>query len=207
MTILLPLFVHMPRTGGTAFTAVLRAHFSRVLQLSERLEIAAFLGMPDQDRARFDLIAGHMPFGADTFIPRRCPYIVWLRDPVDRLVSSYFHARSHQDNGLHRFASEHTLREYAEHAPTFMRDNGQTRRLAAYEWSEVLSGGPFWWQRVPIGCVSRAMLDQARENLDRSCVGIYEHFIDSARMCLNILGIERRTLPQLNAAAREGRCR
>jgi Sulfotransferase family len=200
---LLPLFVHMPRTGGTTFTELLRARLPRVLRLSERSEFAAFLSMAGHDRDRFDLIAGHMPFGADTFISRRCQYIVWLRDPVDRLVSSYFHARLHRGNGLHRYANEHTLREYVESAPTFMRDNGQTRRLATYDWSEVSLDGPFWWQRVPIGDVSGAMLDQAKENLDRSYVGIFEYFLDSARMCLNLLGVGYQNVPLLNAAARE----
>jgi hypothetical protein len=203
MTKPLPLFVHMPRTGGTAFTAALRARFPNVLRLSERPEFAAFIAMSATERASFDLIAGHMPFGADAFIPRPCRYIVWLRDPVDRFVSSYFHARSHPDDGLHGFAREHSLREFAERAPTFMRDNGQTRRLAAWDWSEVIADGPFWWQRVPIGQVSRGMLDQAKANLDRAFVGVFERFAESARACMLLLGIEGETPPVMNAAARD----
>jgi hypothetical protein len=200
----LPLFVHMPRTGGTSLTARLRRSFPNVLRLSERAEFTVFLAMTAAERASFDLIAGHMPFGADAFIPRPCRYIVWLRDPVDRFVSSYFHARSHRDDGLHGFAREHGLREFAENAPTFMRDNGQTRRLAAWDWSEVIADGPFWWQRVPIGQVTRGMLDQAKANLDRAFVGLFERFAESARACMLLLGIEGETPPVMNAAARGG---
>jgi len=203
MTKSLPLLVHIPRTGGTSLTAMLRAHFPNMLQLSERAQILKFLGMAEPERASFDLIAGHMSFGADAFIGRPCRYFVCLRDPVDRFVSSYFHARSNPANGLYRFAREHSLRVFAERAPTFMRDNGQTRRLAAYDWAEVLADGPFWWQRVPVGEVSRAMLDQAKANLDRSCVGLFERFAESVSACAAVLRLRSWDTPILNRAPRD----
>jgi hypothetical protein len=196
------LFVHTPRSGGTGVTHLLREQFPKVARLSDAGDFRSFLGLSQGERDTFDMLAGHMPYGVDQFITRPHLCAVWLRDPVDRLVSSYFRARMTPGNGLYDYARSASLLEYVESAPTFMRDNGQTRRRASYRFEEVLEGSPFWWQRVPIGSVSEAMFEQACENLNRSSVGLYESFGESVRRLCAAAGIRPGEIPHVNASQR-----
>jgi Sulfotransferase family len=182
---------------------MLQRQFPTFLKLSEPTEIRAFLLRSLADRSAHDAVGGHMPFGLDAYVARQCRYIVWLRNPVDRFISSYFQARAHPENELHRFANEHTLLEYVETAPTFMRENGLTRRMASYDLREALSDGPVWWQTIPIGQTSEAMLEQAKANVARSCIGIYELFDESIRRSCAAAGISASEVPHLNASNRE----
>jgi hypothetical protein len=196
------LFVHTPRTGGTSVTQLLREHFPKFTRLSQPDDFRSFLSLPQAERDSFDMLAGHMPYGVDRFITRPHFYVVWLRDPVDRLISSYFHARMTPGNMLYDFARSASLLEYVESAPTFMRDDGQTRRLANYRIEEVLEGSPFWWQRVPVGCVTEEMLEQAQENLSRSVIGLYEAFGESVRRLCTAARIRPGEIPHVNASQR-----
>jgi len=195
-------FVHTPRTGGTSVTNILRQRFPRSMGLSPP-DFRMFFNLSQDERDAFDVLAGHMPFGVDRFLTRPTQYVVWVRDPVDRLISSYFHARMTPGNGMYEFARASTLLEYAENASTVMRDNGQTRRMASYRLEEVLEDSPFWWQRVPIGGVTEAMLEQAKEHLSASIVGLYEHFEESIRRLCIKFDISLNAIPHVNASKRE----
>lgn len=174
-------FIHTPKTGGTSVTRLLGERYN-LLHLNGAADFSGFLNMPSESRKSYDVAVGHMPFGIERYVGP-ITLATFLRDPIDRVVSGYYYARRSVSHPNHAAIQSMSLREYVESNITFMNDNGMTRRMADYDWSEVHSP-PFWWQRVPIGAVSGKMLDQAKANL-RQCsfVGLYEDFnADVSRM-------------------------
>ncbi len=143
-----------------------------------------------------------MPFGIDAFLTKPVRYIVWLRDPVNRLVSSYFHARSVPGTVIFDYAKSVGLLEYARNAWTVMRDNGQTRRMADIDIEQFGADPLRCMMSIPIGAVNEDMLAAAKENVSRAVVGIYEHFDESAMRTFRASNITDVDVPHLNAITR-----
>jgi hypothetical protein len=90
------LFLHIPKTAGTAFRTMVR----KSLFGSERLLIypeppgippEMVCMLPESQLKQFRIIYGHFFFGLHEQLPDTCRYITVLRDPVRRLISHYFH--------------------------------------------------------------------------------------------------------------------
>ncbi|MBK1647494.1 sulfotransferase family 2 domain-containing protein [Rhabdochromatium marinum] len=104
--------VHIPKTGGASFRSVLMRHFGESLlfdyedhpmargALSRRWQ--AVRAMPGSARrlAGYACVHGH-------FLPLKYRWVqpaqraIWLRDPVDRLASRYYHFKRDVANGVH----------------------------------------------------------------------------------------------------------
>jgi len=120
--------VHVPKTAGTSFGHSLKDHFgnSLVLKYGERLfntprifrnqnALQAAIDNVQKDFTGIRCIHGH-------FLPvqylllcslREVSFVTWMRHPVDRLISDYFH----------------TLRNYSTDAPPFQS------RVLTEKWS------------------------------------------------------------------------
>jgi hypothetical protein len=104
--------LHIPKTGGTSFAAVLeqafpgrvayfyKAHNRRThprLRGGERSLTSALIAELEAEGVR--VLHGHGAFktyAAAVPEPRR--YWTWVRDPVERVISSYFYHRKRQDD-------------------------------------------------------------------------------------------------------------
>ena len=98
-----PLFVfdHIPKTAGTTFRrSYLRAAFPRderwILSGGDKNaeDRERFLELPAKARRRIRIVAGHYVDGLRAHLPD-ARFLTVVRDPVDRLVSSYRHALFH----------------------------------------------------------------------------------------------------------------
>lgn len=89
-------------------------------------------------------VIGHFWFGLHEHVARPSRYITLLRDPVERVVSLYYYAKLEETMSLEEFARKPPFKEV---------DNDQVRRIAGVN--------------PPVGECTRAMLDLARENLQR----------------------------------------
>jgi hypothetical protein len=101
------LFLHIPKTGGTAFRSMVRKN----LFFSERLliyddppgiPVEKFCLLTESQLKQFRLIYGHFFFGLHEYMPEQCRYVTVLRDPVRRFISHYFnHVRRYQIDRAH----------------------------------------------------------------------------------------------------------
>lgn len=142
----LTIFVHVPKTGGATFRAILLAQFSPRTALNlGKSEFATEAAVPlvQQRLNTLEVVFGHIKYGLHEHLERPCRYLLFLRSPQDRLISLYLfllglaRPESADDSeaklvdGFHRYVESGVVDGRVP--PEFERefDNGQTRRLAA----------------------------------------------------------------------------
>jgi len=129
-------------------------------------------------------VLGHFVFGLHRLVKGPSAYITFLREPLSRVSSLYFHlAGATVPNGepwflgesdrpfteattIEEFVLEHRLREL---------DNDQTRRIAGVE--------------PEYGACSRSMLDLAKRNIEKrfAAVGLTDRFDESLALAAEVL--------------------
>jgi Sulfotransferase family len=168
------IFLHLPKTGGTTLSSIMSRQYARdavyALGLPLDQAVANFRAMPEEHRARIELLHGHMPFGLHTFLPQPSTYVTMLRDPVSRALSEYQHVLRTVGHPLHEavVSRELSLEDYVGSGIRGV-DNRQTAFLAGVVPEETReAGGP-------------EMLEQAREHLAThfAVVGLTEKFDES----------------------------
>ena len=97
--------VHIPKTGGVTFRrAILEPAFGDRLLLDyadrpmahetgERNARAEAFVPDDELLGRYDCVHGHFLATKYASVRHRCQFAVWLRDPVQRVVSRYLYAQ------------------------------------------------------------------------------------------------------------------
>ncbi|HEX5176666.1 MAG TPA: hypothetical protein VFV83_06540, partial [Chthoniobacteraceae bacterium] len=111
------------------------------------------------------IFKGHMLFGLHAILPQPATYITVLREPVDRVLSSFYFMRNYKLHPLYwKFRFEHwSLEDFVRRSP---RDNVQCKILAGVEYARP--------------CTAE-IYERAKENLLRcfSVVGLSERFEES----------------------------
>jgi hypothetical protein len=169
------LFLHIPKCAGTTLTEeIIKKNYSprELLIFYERgteALIECLQAMSRRKQKKIRCIAGHFAFGIHRYLTARpAVYITLLRDPIERVVSHYYHTLRHQEHYLHQQVTEknYSLKEYVRRGLSKELNNGQTRILAGIGWG------------VEYGRCTRAMLEQAKENIEKhfAAVGISERF-------------------------------
>ncbi|MCA9296884.1 MAG: sulfotransferase family 2 domain-containing protein [Phycisphaerales bacterium] len=194
-----PLLIHLhvPKTAGTTLSRMLRLRLLRwppshwfdhttvmgyynVPWLEKRYALMRALPERRQRRVRF-FGSHHFGYGVHEHLPsyRSPAYFTFLRDPLERAMSSYYFLRKEG-----RVPDGMSLPDFA-HQPTPFRtfhfDNCQVRFLAG-EHGDVVD--------VPFGACTTAMLDRACARLDEMFfVGIVEDFDASVCRFADRLGL------------------
>ena len=164
-------FYHMPKSGGTSLSGILRRNYAPEAIVECGPDTHAFVAematWPPERLAAIRLLQGHFPFGLHTMLPRPARCFTLLRDPVERVISYYYHARRDPGHYLHQLIHDNdwSLEALLESRLALMMNDGQVRRLSAV------------WGEAPFDGVDEGMLARAAENL-RACavVGVTEQF-------------------------------
>lgn len=172
-TVPIDIFVHIMKTAGSTLAHITDRQYPAGTIFDEgRLQGDDYLRVAQvspRKRMGVRLLRGHMPYGLHThFGPRPVRYFTFLRDPVERVVSYYYHIRHHPEHYLYDavVAQRMSLAEFLDSGHSRFVANAQVR---------VISGA---YLEPPIGGVTPAMLQQAQANLARRfvVVGLTERF-------------------------------
>lgn len=164
-------FYHLPKSAGTTLNRILRHNYRRD-EMAESgpntQEFVAELKTWSPERlAAIRFLQGHYPWGLHEMLPQRARCFTILRDPVERVLSHFYHAQRQPDYFLYDLIQDNngSLPKLLESGIPLMMNDGQVRLLSGV------------YADPHMGEVTEAMLATAVANL-RSCavVGITEQF-------------------------------
>jgi hypothetical protein len=172
----LVIFLHLPKTAGHTLYSLLTKALKPSIGIygdNEGETLRRFLALPQRDRDMLHLAYGHMPYGLHRFVRQRCHYVVFLRHPVDRVISAYYFVKRVPEHPLHnRLKDGMTLRQFA---CLDENNNVQTRWLCRYDIIGILepSKPTPWWNYREV--LTEFQLEEAKEFLQACCfVGFQE---------------------------------
>ncbi|MGL5835462.1 MAG: sulfotransferase family 2 domain-containing protein [Waterburya sp.] len=187
----LVIFTHIPKTAGTSLRHIIQSQFQpqQVFEFYHlktqppkvRKGIEKYNQLTEAQKKAIKFISGHVGFGLHEFLPRPCSYITVLRDPVERVVSYYYHLLQKQNN----LVKHKTLPEFIQtyggvHNSMSCYLSGLTLKSQLQDSSIDLNSQQF----------SHETLKIAKANLQQhfKLVGLVERFDETCILLRKILG-------------------
>lgn len=174
-------FVHIPKTAGTTFISILKKNFrpEDILQIDGLDPDRTFEFVKDLPGVEnnYKIIMGHWSLKFEPlFKSREIVRIVFLRNPVDLVISSYYYIRKTPKHKQHTLVNELTLSEFIAMRKEMNLDNIQTRHLACIATNMVGSD-------IDFSQYGLQYLEIARQELARSTyVFLTEKFDESLQI-------------------------
>src|SRR6266403_3878281 len=101
------IFLHIPKTAGTTLNRIIEWQYNplsifTIDPYGIRATTERFKTFSEQRRRRLRVVRGHLFYGIHEFLPQAATYITMLRDPVARLLSTYYFILRRPLHPLHR---------------------------------------------------------------------------------------------------------
>jgi hypothetical protein len=177
------IFLHIPKTGGMTMDGVIE----RLYRQGQRFatdpfrhweSLDQFRALPEEQRASYPIIYGHMAFGIHEAVPNPCSYFTILRDPIDRTVSAYHYVRENVDHPYHRTLHDSGLdlkgilerRAFAVVPP-----NQQVKMLTGYYDKDYVMGRPEL-ERAKRNLVEHFSVAGVTESFDQALVLVADRY-------------------------------
>lgn len=177
-------FLHIHKTAGSTLARILETHFGQG-EICPPQTWQQLLALPHRDLARYRLFRGHL-LAFSQWLPARPWIVTFLRDPVERTLSTYDYIRRNDRHRLHRAAVEMDLETFLHDPDTAgtVRDL-QTRWILANAFPcESLKD-----MERQLAELGLDPLETARRQLDSyAFVGLVERFEASVQQMMETLG-------------------
>ena len=190
-------FFHIPKTAGSSLERILGREYGEgifilkewrpgkdrtgVFETEESL--VQYRALPPEEKDSYKVIKGHFHFGFAPMLPADATYFTLLRDPVERVISTYYFTLRNPANYLHAAVagSGMTLREFVESDLTPEITNDQTRRLAGVTDADPEKGN---------FTSGAEMLAAAKRHIEKhfSVVGLCERFDETVLLLRRVFG-------------------
>lgn len=119
--------LHIPKTAGTTLRMIIDREYGleRKLQIEGLYNNDGFVDIYGIDTLNsVDVISGHQYFGMHQYIKCPCTYITMLRDPIERVISTYRHTARMGEQDMEWLKSL-TTREQGSNLQTKMLAGGE----------------------------------------------------------------------------------
>jgi hypothetical protein len=198
------LFLHIHKTAGTTLNRIIEREYNPFLVYTiegKRIEwsIDHFKRLSEARRAGLRVIKGHMSFGLHEFLPQPSTYITFLRDPIERCISSYSYSKGNRFNPFYGRINKENLDlvRFLEIAP--WNNNLQCKTIAGIDRRDyrpvalfremTRSGAAAPDPSLDTGSNAET-LQRAQENLRRyfGFVGLTERFTHSLVLMKHLFG-------------------
>ncbi|MBU2929555.1 sulfotransferase family 2 domain-containing protein [Winogradskyella psychrotolerans] len=166
------IFLHLPKNGGMTFNRLLDRLYSkdRVFQIrvksNSELTTQEFIDLPECERAKIDVLKGHMYYGLHKHMTGDSKYITFLRHPEKRLLSFYNFVKARPSHRLYNTITKNNMsfHDFVENIEASDVNNAQVRLI-----SGLKHGDP------------NTMLETAMLNINEhfSFVGLQENYNES----------------------------
>jgi len=134
------IFLHIPKTAGYCLYKLLMTKYKKheyiIINFSEHYWKIKEL---QQNIDKIKLIMGHFSYGVHKYLPSKARYIyiTVLREPINRLISFYWHIYNVKENEYHYFARNMSFKEFIKnindletcHKVHCYFNNGQARQI------------------------------------------------------------------------------
>jgi len=174
------IFLHIPKTAGTTLNRIIewQYHPAAIFTIDPhrfRATAARFETFSKERRRRFRAVRGHLFYGIHDYLPQGATYITMLREPVSRLLSSYYFILRRPLHPLHAKLKGEGLGVEELIRLTPHRQNLQCRSIAGVG---------------DVGTCDESTLETAKQNLRRSfsVIGLSERFEDSLLLMMAEFG-------------------
>lgn len=179
--------LHMPKTAGSTLDYILEREYKSKVFFSFSGMAEEFKNLPYEQRKKIDILRGHLSFGVHKYLTRPAVYIVILRNPIERIISTYYFARRWPQHYLYEILNSQnlSLEDFLQSKITTELDNDQVRHISGVRGHTYPPD-----RRVDFGEVSRDILNLAISNLENyfAVVGLTERFDESIILMKNTLG-------------------
>ena len=88
------IYLHIPKTGGTTLRDIIQYQYksNKILTIPTLSESKDIINNLSLDREKqLDIIQGHLQYGIHKKLNRNIKYFTMLRDPIKRILSTYYY--------------------------------------------------------------------------------------------------------------------
>ena len=186
MNIRKDLFIHLhiPKTGGTTLRDIIQRQYraEKILMIPKLEESENILKEVSTSQInQLKLIQGHLKYGIHNHFHRRAKYFAIIRDPINRVLSTYYYVLSQKNNpqNLSTSNNQMTIYDFVQSGVNPFLINGQTQLISG-KTGEIDN---------PI-IESEELFSLAKENIENDFLflGITEMFDETILILKNMLG-------------------
>lgn len=185
------IFLHIPKTAGTTMHSIFEKQYPPAALYSTypanhpHGSLEEYAALPPERKAEIRVLLGHFSYGVHEMVPAPYVYITILREPIDRMISNFYHIKRDPNHGLYELVSsgQMDMKAYVEHMVyDLTMDNEQTRMFAGN------------WDGRGHGPCTDSMLETAKANLRDhfSVVGVTNRFDETYLLSKRLLGWSHR---------------